>query len=139
MKPIPLPKAAHVPPAGYQTLAVPGGFLHYSVALGKLNAHCSCTDHVSKSKCKMDRTLNPASDRLGFGRPLGALLAWLSFECGTQPLHSAAKSVVLGLGFHAKRLELRKWFRTLASPLAVAILAADGDNGGDDAEPLVCK
>ena len=59
----------------WQVLPIPGGALHYSETLGKINVHCGNDAHHSKSKCKMDRSFMHAGKRQ---RPLGLLLCWLA-------------------------------------------------------------
>ena len=92
----------------YKVLPVPGGFLHFSAKLGKVNAHCDRRKHNHGcTKCKMDRSFEHQKHS---HRPLGLLMAWLEADAATKPAHSECKKRVLGPGAHGVRLAARKRF-----------------------------
>lgn len=56
---------------------VPGGFIRYRRDSGHVCAHCTDVRHGGAGKCRKTRTLF-AGARLGQGRPMGHLVAWLA-------------------------------------------------------------
>ena len=68
----------------YRTLDVPGGCLHYSLALQQVNGHCrDLTQRTAGGgRCKIDRRLVLKDGRKR--RPIGLIMAWLSTPCETK-------------------------------------------------------
>ena len=93
-------------------------------ARGFLRAHCKCPHHGQS--CRRQRQTTPG--RLGAGRPVGSLIAWLraADEAGSQADH-----VALGTESHVVRSEARAWFETL--PGANLILNLERPRGPDEA------
>ena len=61
---------------------VPGGWLKFSMALGRCDAHCA----RHGLGCKMDRVLRK--------QPIGRHMAWLSDTSANKAQHDAAKSAL---------------------------------------------
>ena len=117
-----VPKAKAGPPhmrGDYQYVEFAGGFLVFSVALKKVNAHCEVDSHkidfmMQTCTCHMDRSipLDPIlNGRTVKGRPLGLLALWLKRghepEHGTKDSHQASKKVLCGAAFQEDRKAAR--------------------------------
>ena len=84
-----------MPPTGVpkgdltDALAVPGGSIRWYKSK-KFTAHCDCTDHAPKNRCRLERltTSSKVPGREGQGRPLGFLMAWILLQNVPGDLHS---------------------------------------------------
>jgi hypothetical protein len=90
------------------------GEIHYSKAMGKMDAHCLVATHtLCGQSCKWDKSNGKPSTsthRNRRGRSAAQLYTWLQHQCDSKPDHSAAKKEISGeTGFPERlinRLEL---------------------------------
>ena len=117
------------------TIAVTGGYLKWSKALKRCDAHCTVLGHGGPSKCKMDCTV-------GDQRPVARQTAWLAVGSFPEVVASSAEHVALKADIgtadyvdvrQEARLELVE--RSAHEPLIQELLEYEG--GIDDPEPDV--
>ena len=112
----------------WQVLQLPGGWLRYNAAHGRLDAHCR--HHAGG--CKMDRALKKG--------PIGLSMAWLGAKAGTKHEHDTLKETISSESGHSGRVQGRCHFTKMADKrqgLYKDVVEHEArPRGGDREEPV---
>ena len=119
------------------SLDVPGGAITWYMSSNLCYAYCDHEDHGGRNACRKVRTMNPGR-KMGQGKPLGFLLAWLwaghEPECRAAGIHSRETHFS-----HCPSLEQRAGARVYLQglPAGIVLLQKEGGNpNGDLPEPV---